>query len=234
MEAIILAGGLGKRLRSVVADVPKPMAPVLGKPFLEYQLAYWHAQGVKRFILSVGYKWNIIQDHFGAEFKDAEIDYCVEPEPLGTGGGFLLSLEKLKTEDPFLLLNGDTIFKVRLADLASFHQKKAAEMTLALAEVRDNDRYSGIDLASDGRITAFGRRDKARGGSAAVNGGIYLMDPAAFGSIEWNGSDPISLEDQICPQLLADGRKIFKLVSNAPFINIGVPESYRLAEKIIT
>src|SRR5690349_16571222 len=103
MTAIILAGGLGTRLRSVVADVPKPMAPIAGRPFLAYQIEYWIAQGVQRFILSVGYKHEIIMDYFGDRYQGAEIEYAIELLPLGTGGGFLQATKKINSTEPFLL-----------------------------------------------------------------------------------------------------------------------------------
>ena len=110
-SAVILAGGLGTRLRSVVSDVPKPMAPVGGRPFLEYQLEYWINQGISRFVLSVGYRHEAITEHFGSRYKGVELEYAVEEQPLGTGGGLLLAAEKLKQDTPFLLLNKDTYFK---------------------------------------------------------------------------------------------------------------------------
>ena len=116
-SAIILAGGLGTRLRGVVPDLPKPMAPIGGRPFLEYQLDYWINQGVSQFVLSVGYLHGAIVDHFGDRYKGAKLDYVIEKTPLGTGGGFLLAAEKLGKNDPFLLLNGDTYFAVDLKKL---------------------------------------------------------------------------------------------------------------------
>src|SRR5262245_49936719 len=121
MQAIVLAGGLGTRLRATIGDIPKPLAPVRGRPFLEYLLAYWIGQGVTSFILSVGYRSEMITGHFGASFRGAAIDYAVEDRPLGTGGGLLLATTRLAADDPFLVLNGDTYFEVPLAALLKFH-----------------------------------------------------------------------------------------------------------------
>jgi D-glycero-alpha-D-manno-heptose 1-phosphate guanylyltransferase len=121
-SAIILAGGLGTRLRSAVPDLPKPMAPIAGRPFLAYQLDYWIRQGVDRFVLSVGYRHESIMAYFGAAYRGIAVDYSVEQTPLGTGGGLLLALERLDGgQRPFLLLNGDTYFEVDLATLSAFH-----------------------------------------------------------------------------------------------------------------
>src|SRR3954452_20948621 len=108
MQAIILAGGKGTRLRSAVPDLPKPMAPVAGRPFLEHQMAYWVSQGVNRFVLSVGYKAQIIIDSVGAQFRNAEVVYATEDSPLGTGGAVLHARAQLKPNEPFLVINGDT------------------------------------------------------------------------------------------------------------------------------
>ena len=110
--AIILAGGLGTRLRGTLPDLPKPMAPVAGRPFLAHQLDHWIAQGVVRFVLSVGYRAVAISNHFGDRYRGVPIDYVVEPAPLGTGGALALAATKLRSNEPALLLNGDTYFDV--------------------------------------------------------------------------------------------------------------------------
>ena len=119
--AIILAGGLGTRLKSVVSDVPKPMAPIQSTPFLEIVINYWINQGIKRIILSVGYMSDIIINHFGKSFKDISIEYVDEVSPLGTGGALKNVLNKLIINDPFLVINGDTFFEVDLDSMTLFH-----------------------------------------------------------------------------------------------------------------
>ena len=185
MEAIILAGGLGTRLRSVVSDLPKPLAPVGGKPFLEYLLNYWYGQNVKRFILSVGYKHELIRDQFGSKYKDAEINYAVETKPLGTGGGLLLSIKQLQSKEPFLLLNGDTFFAVNYADLLNHHIQCGADMTLSLIEVPENKRYSGVLLDKNRMVCSM----ETRGGSSKnplVNGGVYMVESDLLNKYERN------------------------------------------------
>ena len=150
--AIILAGGLGTRLRSAVPDLPKPMAPIGGRPFLDHLLDYWIGQGINRFVLSVGYRHEMIIDHFGNNYKHAELDYVIEQEPMGTGGGFLLAAEKIGKNAPFLLLNGDT-FAVDLKALTKFSQvNDATGASPCFARKRRGDawarRYRARDRSS--------------------------------------------------------------------------------------
>src|ERR1700730_16877403 len=127
MQAIILAGGKGTRLRAEVPDLPKPLAPVGGRPFLEHQMAYWISQGVNRFILSVGYKAEMIIGSVGAQFCDAEVVYAIEDQPLGTGGALLHAKQQLKLNEPFLVVNGDTFFYMPLLCLLRFHEEKTSD-----------------------------------------------------------------------------------------------------------
>src|SRR5690349_1824955 len=142
-SAVILAGGLGTRLRSAVPDLPKPMAPINGRPFLEYQLDYWIAQGIKRFVLSVGYRHEAITKHFGFRYKGVELEYAVEERPLGTGGGFLLAAEKVGRREPFLLLNGDTYFGVNLNILNACALEHDADWCMSLFRTSAKGRYMG-------------------------------------------------------------------------------------------
>src|SRR6266404_9021237 len=153
MEAVVLAGGLGTRLRAAVSDVPKPMAPVQGRPFLERLLDYWIGQGVRRAILAVGYMHETIRRHFGEQYRGCAITYSIEHQPLGTGGALVQALPLVEGKT-FLALNGDTYFAVPLAALCEFHQQRGADASLSLFR-SDNPRYTGIALAADGRITSF-------------------------------------------------------------------------------
>ncbi|MCB0417711.1 MAG: NTP transferase domain-containing protein [Bdellovibrionaceae bacterium] len=232
MEAIVLAGGLGKRLRSAVPDLPKPMAPIAGRPFLEHQLDYWEREGVTRAILAVSYMADKIQDHFGNRYDGVELDYSVETEPLGTGGGLLLALEKLRDKDEsFLVLNGDTFFEVKLDYLLTFHRAKQADLTLSLHSVDANDRYSGIDLAEDGRVESIRKRESGQG-KMLVNGGAYLAKASLF-TEALGEKGPRSLEDDLMPQWLKSRKNVYGFISTGRFIDIGVPEDYAAAEGII-
>src|SRR5437868_9009337 len=138
MQAIILAGGKGTRLRAAVPDLPKSLAPVGGRPFLEHQMSYWVAQGVDRFVLSVGYKAAMIVDSVGSHFGGTPVDYEVEERPLGTGGAVLRALHQLKRDEPFLVLNGDTFFDLPLPDLRRLHEEKSSDWTLGAFPTKDS------------------------------------------------------------------------------------------------
>ena len=187
IDTVILCGGLGTRLREAVADVPKPMAPIAERPFMEYLLDYWIGQGVDRFVLSVGYKWEIIQRHFGSNYKNAALEYSIEETPLGTGGGILLAVDRLTTGQPVLLLNGDTFFKVPLAGFEGFHNQNEAEISLALRQVSGAKRYDWVILDDNNTVERIEPRSQ-ESKNGLINGGVYLLNPEIFDSITWDGS----------------------------------------------
>jgi len=232
MEAIILAGGVGSRLKEAVSDVPKPMAPVSGRPFLEYLLDYWSNQGVTRVVLSVGYKHHIIEQHFSGRYKGMAIDYAVETQPRGTGGGLLLALVHLREAGPFLVLNGDTFFEVALAPMHRFHEEKNAEVTIALRSVESNSRYAGVEMDRNNSITAFDNRVRTSG-RTLINGGVYLAERAAFSGMPMAEGRTSSLEDELYPSMLATRRRLYGYPSQGRFIDIGIPDDYRRAAEVL-
>ena len=226
--AIILAGGLGTRLRSAVPDLPKPMAPIAGRPFLEHQLDFWIAQGVRHFILSVGYRHEAISGHFGSRYRQSTLDYAVETSPRGTGGALLLAAAQLPDERPALLLNGDTYFDVRLEALAARAMKHDAHWCFALFRNTDPARYMGVGLSRDGRLTAL------RSPTAPLaNGGVYWFRPQALRDLPLDASQPISLENELFPRLLEQGQRFAGLESEGAFIDIGVPADYHRAAAVL-
>lgn len=213
MEAIILAGGLGTRLRSVCPDLPKPLAPVRGKPFLSHLMNYWESQGVTHFILSVGYLHEKILATYGSSFEEIPITYAIEKTPLGTGGALLHSLSKLQDSDhPFLVLNGDTFFPVPLNDF-----QMTRDCTLALHPTKENTRYDGVHLSPSGKILKLGDPS-----SNLINGGCYLFQSHIFKSFEL---EPYSLEQDLLPTLIEKGI-CYGQSFDSPFIDIGIPEDY--------
>jgi len=228
MEAIVLAGGLGTRLRAEVPDRPKPMAPVAGRPFLEILLEHWIAQGVTRFVLSVGYLAHLIQAHFGTRFGGAEIAYALETSLLGTGGGVLLAARQLRREAPFLVMNGDTYLDVELRSLAESHSRRGAELTVAFVARSDAGRYAGIVMQADGRVNAIGVP-----GAGRVNGGVYLCLPGVLERAGFAVGTRCSLEADILPALITCGARIFGQECAGSFVDIGVPDDYRRAGKVI-
>lgn len=227
--AIILAGGLGTRLRSAVPDRPKPMALIRGRPFLEHLLDYWINQGVTRFILSVGYMHEMIMQHFGQQYKSVPVSYAIEEQPLGTGGGLLMAATGLK--EPFLVLNGDTFFAVQLKALESFHQERKSDWTFSLFRANHAGRYMGMSTSENGFITSLKSGTDAIGRLA--NGGVYLINPAAIAMAALPLATKVSLEDDVLPHLMERGCAIFGCESPGSFIDIGVPEDYFRAESVL-
>lgn len=227
-SAVILAGGLGTRLRSAVPDLPKPMAPVAGRPFLAHQLDHWIAQGVRHFVLSVGYRHEAISGFFGRHYRGAALDYVVETTPLGTGGALLLAVAQLPHDEPALLLNGDTYFDVSLAALQAQARAHAAHWCFALFRSHDPARYMGVGLGANGRITAL-RSPEA----PLANGGVYLFEPRALRGLANEPGRAVSLENDLFPQLVAQGQCFAGLECRGAFIDIGVPHDYQRAASVL-
>jgi D-glycero-alpha-D-manno-heptose 1-phosphate guanylyltransferase len=229
VAAIILAGGLGTRLRSVVPDLPKPMAPIRGRPFLEHQLDYWIGQGVDEFILSVGYRKQAIIDHFGSNYRSTPLSYVIEEKPMGTGGGVLLAAQGLN--QPFLILNGDTFFEVDLATLLKFHNERLSDWTFSLFRTGEVGRYMGIEVNAKCEIEMLQSGGRASGYLA--NGGVYLVNPAVLAKGEFLAGTKMSLEDDFLPALVEKGCKLYGLEFQGAFIDIGVPRDYYLASQVL-
>lgn len=227
--AVILAGGLGTRLRSAVPDLPKPMADVLGKPFLEHLMSYWVGQGVTRFVISVGYKRESIMNYFGQQYKGIPIEYVEEETPLGTGGGLLLAARRLN--EPFLLLNGDTFFGIQLDALMNFHRSKGSKWSFTLFRANEAKRYGGVKLDSNSRIQSL-ETGKGNVGELA-NGGIYLVEPNALNAGKFNVGQKYSLEDEVIPALLESGIPFYGFENRGQFLDIGVPADYFSAADIL-
>ncbi len=231
-SAIILAGGLGTRLRSVVPDLPKPMAPISKRPFLEHLLDYWIKQGVGHFVLSVCYRHEIIVGHFGNRYKDAELDYVIEKTPLGTGGGLLLAAEKVRRNEPFLLLNGDTYFAVDLRALIKFSLANDADWCFSLFRTHEKGRYMGMEISPQGQITSL-KSGTGQPGRLA-NGGVYWVNPRSLLQERFSSGDNVSLEDDIFPTAMANGQRLFGIEFPGIFIDIGIPDDYHRAAALLT
>ncbi len=231
-SAIVLAGGLGTRLRSTVPDLPKPMAPINGRPFLEHQLDYWIAQGISEFALSVGYRRQDIIGHFGIAYRNAAIRYAVEEEPLGTGGGLLLASAALPSDRPFLVLNGDTFFEVPLAELTDFHRRNESDWTFSLFRTVESGRYMGMQVAQDGRIESLRSGTAGKPGLLA-NGGVYLVEPRTISASGYAAGNKASLEDDILTSLQAKGSRLFGLECPGRFIDIGIPQDFHRAGELL-
>lgn len=225
-EAIILAGGFGTRLREVVADVPKPMAPVNQKPFLDYLLKYVAHYGIERVVLSVGYMADKIKEHYGTSFEGIEIIYSVEKDPMGTGGGIRLALEKCRDYD-ILVLNGDSFFDI---DLNSFYNKYSdaiADGALALRRVDNAARYGTLALGEMDMISAF-KEKSGEEKPGIINAGAYILSRDLFLE-ETEGGKNFSIEKDFFEQKL-NNLNFYGFTFQGYFIDIGVPEDYKQAQ----
>ena len=231
-SAIILAGGLGTRLRNAVPDLPKPMAPISSRPFLEYLLDYWIQQGVSHFVLSVCYRHEDIVNHFGKSYQGANLEYVVEEIPLGTGGGLILAAERISKSEPFLLLNGDTYFAVDLKVLSDFSSSNDADWCFSLFNTREEGRYMGMEISPQGRITSL-KSGTGQPGRLA-NGGVYLVNPRALVRERFSPGDKVSLEDDIFPTAMALGQCLMGIEFPGIFIDIGVPEDYHRSSALLS
>lgn len=231
-EAIILAGGLGTRLRSVIPDLPKPMAPVNGKPFLEYLMDFWISQGVVHFVLAVGYKYQAVVDHFGGSYRGIPIDYSIESEPIGTGGGLFLAFERISSREPFYVINGDTFFPIDSNSVFKFHSMMKSEFTMVLREMSSAERYGTVRLEKDKRIIQFCSPGQGHP-PFLINGGVYLIEPEFLTDTYSKGlfKGPISLEDVLFPKWVQENKSLYGYIEkNNSFLDIGIPSDYERSQ----
>lgn len=225
MEAIILAGGAGTRLQGVVRDVPKPMADINGKPFICYLLDYLAAYDVKKILLSVGYRYEIIRDYFGSQYKDMDIRYVIEDKPLGTGGALKKALMVAEGEE-FIVLNGDTFFNLNLGKMVSFHRAENSMLTIAVKPMHDFDRY-GTVIIKDKRAVSF--EEKSFKHFGYINGGIYVIKKTISEFFDYD-KNTFSFETDFLYKKIND---IYPCVfiCDDYFIDIGIPDDYKKAQK---
>jgi D-glycero-alpha-D-manno-heptose 1-phosphate guanylyltransferase len=225
MECIILAGGLGTRLQGVIGDAPKCMAPVNGKPFLQYLLDSLAKQNYRQIILSLGFKHEAVLNWLNTlDLDDWSISYVIEKEPLGTGGGISLAMAEAMDND-VIVLNGDTMYRVELDGLASFHVNKNAEVTLALKEMHHFDRYGVVKTDSYDCISAFEEKKYAEAGY--INGGVYVINKEKF--LKRSLPAKYSFEKDYLEKFVAE-KQFYGFKSDAYFIDIGIPEDYSKAQ----
>jgi D-glycero-alpha-D-manno-heptose 1-phosphate guanylyltransferase len=221
-EAIILAGGLGTRLRNAVPDLPKCMAPVAGRPFLFNIINYLRSQGIEKFIFSLGYKHEVIEEYLHSQFSALTYKCVVEEEPLGTGGAIKLACSKANEEN-VLVTNGDTLFKISIDDLAALHHDNAADVTLALKPMTNFERYGIVETNENNFITKFREKQFCKQGN--INGGVYLLNVIHFMENDW---PPVfSFEKDF---LEISRFRLFGSVQDSYFIDIGIPEDFQRAQ----
>jgi D-glycero-alpha-D-manno-heptose 1-phosphate guanylyltransferase len=222
MEAIILAGGSGTRLREVVPDLPKPMAPIAGRPFLAILLALLDRKGFARVVLSVGFMAEKITNYFGNRFGSLELVYVVEPKPLGTGGAVRLAMQAC-TNDHIFIVNGDTFLDLDVNQVERNWQMHRRPIIVA-REQPDTTRYGRL-LVVDGGVTAIA--DKGATGPGLINAGCYVFNRGQLD--RYPVGLPFSLESDYLSKAVASTR-FDVYVTTGIFIDIGVPEDYRRAQ----
>lgn len=224
-EAIILAGGLGTRLRSAVPDLPKCMAPINGLPFLTYVINYLQNEGVTNFIFSLGYKSEEIITFLKKDFSSLNYKIQVEEDPLGTGGavkkGLLLANEKC-----VLVVNGDTLFKVDAELLASIHSLSGASCAVSLKPMKNFERYGVVEIDECSMIKSF--KEKQHYESGLINGGVYAIHKNKF--LQENLPEKFSFEKDYLEKFYKS-RRMFGVVQDEYFIDIGIPEDYERAQR---
>ena len=224
--AIILAGGMGTRLKTIISDLPKPMAPIMNVPFLTYQLNYLKHFGIKKVIFSVGYLSEKIIAHYNQSFENISIEYSIEKNPLGTGGGIRMAMSNLK-EDLVLILNGDSFFDLNLEQFYNLHLEQKAEFSLALRYVNNSERYGNIEFNSSHQITSFIEKNQLNQ-SGYINAGVYILSKKLYlqnTKPDINFSIEKDFFEKQLNQLIIKGFE-FKDY----FIDIGIPEDYLKAQ----
>lgn len=225
MEAIILAGGLGTRLRDVLGDIPKSLAPIQGKAFLCHLLDHLKNHGITRVVLATGFKHESIQEIMGSQYNGITVSYSYEKTPLGTGGAIKKALAKTQ-DDAVFILNGDTFFKIALKALWNFYRHHAGDIALALKQLDDTGRYGTVQVAGS-HVRGFEEKN-VLGKSGLINGGIYVVKRDLFNKIQT--PEIFSFENDFLAKHV-NNLNITGLVFTDHFIDIGVPKDYARAQK---
>jgi NDP-sugar pyrophosphorylase family protein len=221
MQAVILAGGLGTRMRPLTETIPKPMLPVLGKPFLYHQIELLRSHRIRRILLLVAYLGEEIERFFSdGSHLGVRIEYSYEPSPIGTGGALKNAEARLDSE--FMLLNGDTYLDIDYQGLISAYRACRCEALIVAFENKENRMAGNLALAVDGSVTAYSKKDSA--GLTHVDAGVIILDKSILQLIP--AEKACSLEEEIYPTLIRTG-KMRAWPTSQVFIDIGSPEGLR-------
>lgn len=225
--AVLLVGGMGTRLRSVLPSTPKPLASVGNKSFLELLVRQLRCQGIRRLVMCTGYLADQVESEFGnGGGWEVEIKYSKEPRPLGTAGAVKLAQLYLRDVSDFLVMNGDSFLEISLRQLVRFHREHGGLVSMAVVKVKNAKRYGTVQVNADSRVVGF--VEKAGGDRPGlINGGVYVFNRAVFEHIL---EAPASLEKDIFPRLLSQG--VYALEQHGMFIDIGTPEDYARAQQL--
>jgi NDP-sugar pyrophosphorylase family protein len=224
ITGVVLAGGLGTRLRAEVPDKSKVLAPVRGRPFVTYVLDQLCAAGVQTIVLCTGYLADQIEQYLGPEYRGVRLRYSREETPLGTAGALRLALPLLNS-DCVLVANGDSYCAVDLGAMAQQHRRRRAAGTIAVAAVEDTRRFGSVEIAADGQVVRFMEK-AAAAGAGWINAGIYLLQRSLVEAIP--PMTPLSLERDLFPGWTSQG--LYAFLTSARLWDIGVPEAFRQAQ----
>ncbi|HWB07812.1 MAG TPA: sugar phosphate nucleotidyltransferase [Pirellulales bacterium] len=228
--AVVLAGGAGTRIRHLYPDLPKPMVPAAGAPFIEWVLRYLREEGLTRFIVSLGHLAAVAENYFACRSADAcHVETVREPAPLGTAGALVFAAQTAgRSADPLLLANGDSLVLADLSPAWRLLADESVDGVVVGLSVSDASRYGGLETADDGRLLRFSEK---RPGTGLINAGVYLFRRRLLG--EFPSGSPLSLEHDVFPKLLAAGARLMVHRCQAPFLDIGTPESIGQAESFV-
>jgi NDP-sugar pyrophosphorylase family protein len=227
MKALLLVGGLGTRLRTAVPSLPKALAPVGDRPFLELLVRQLGAQGIRELVMCTGYRSEQVQEVFqDGSGLGVTIEYSKESVPLGTGGALKLAQCFVQQESEFLLLNGDSFLDVNFNELIAFHRKHGGLATIAVVPVENASRYGTVQVRADAKVVGFVEKS-GKSAPGVINAGIYVFDRAIFPQIQ---EGPVSLERDVFPQIMEQG--VYAAEHRGVFIDIGTPDDYDRARKM--
>src|SRR3954447_10521636 len=222
LTAVVLVGGEGTRLRPLTERTPKPMLPLLDRPLLAHTFDHLARHGVGRVVLSCGYLPTQIEEHFGDRYDGLQLEYRVEPEPLGTGGAIRFGAGGIG--GTFLALNGDSLREADLGLLVALHRERGALATILLTPVDDPSRYGVVELEPDGRVTRFVEKPQAgESDSHLINAGVYVLEPEALELVP--PGRMVSVEREVFPRLVEQGR-CYALADDSYWLDVGTPASY--------
>jgi mannose-1-phosphate guanylyltransferase len=227
LPAVILVGGLGTRLRPLTDRTRKDMLPLVDRPQLAYTFEHLRRFGVTRAIVSCGYLPTQIQEHFGDTYGDLRLEYCVEEEPLGTGGAIRFAAERLG--EPFFALNGDSLRETDLDALVGFHRERGQRATILLTPVEDPSRYGLVRVAADGRVLSFLEKPRPEEiDTNLINAGLYVLEPDVLDLIP--PARPVSIEREVFPQLV-EAQSVYGVALAGYWLDIGTPDAYLQAHR---
>ncbi len=228
IDVLILCGGFGSRLKSVIDDRPKPMAEIKNRPFLDILIDFAASFGFKRYILCIGYKGDFIKQYYKENKRGLLFVFQEEKEPLGTGGA-IKNAEPMIRSERFLVMNGDSICTVNMKDFLAFHMRKGGIASIVQTTIENADDYGVIRLDENQRVTSFSEKDSNEG-SGLINAGVYIFEKAALREIP--PQEKCSLEYQIFPRIIHRG--VYGYITDNRLFDIGTPSRLAIARKYIS